>query len=342
MRALHCALSILALLTACAPPPPPPREPPKPAAPDGAAASAAPSGTALGALLNPVEEPPKKDTPPEPEEEGDTAEGSPWKSAAVGRPQAPAALSAADRLAIARAICESDAVAGGAPVIRCACPKYTDLPGDDKMRIEVYHRGQFSGPGRDEVVVATRYCETGASSGQTYGGRALVRRTPDGWRRVFYNPGALGVCTVIHSGTGRSRLVCSRAGGHMGIFFEELVLIAFDEKNGKVREARSSILDLETQVPPIEGYAYRFDIGRHPLSGQAAYQAGDDRALALDATVVSRIYCVGAASVCPGLVPSRATFALHYTFDGSKFHLAPASEAAFRKMKARGADGGSP
>jgi hypothetical protein len=243
-------------------------------------------------------------------------------------------LGAPARLAIARALCETGKVTARASGWSCACPDYAELPADE-MGIVALHPGQFSAPGREEVAVVTRGCETGASSSQTYGGRALVRRTAGGWQRVYYAPGTLGECTGVVSRTGRSLLVCRRTGGHMGAYFDELALVAFDEAGGQVNETRSVILEVETTIPDTRGPAYHRDIVRHGVSGGAAFRAGDDHALAVDATVRSRIECLGGADACRGVTAGTVDFRLRYVFDGARFRLSPASEDAARRMNAR-------
>ncbi len=215
-------------------------------------------------------------------------------------------LGAPARLAIARALCETGKVTARASGWSCACPDYAELPADE-MGIVALHPGQFSAPGREEVAVVTRGCETGASSSQTYGGRALVRRTAGGWQRVYYAPGTLG----------------------------ELALVAFDEAGGQVNETRSVILEVETTIPDTRGPAYHRDIVRHGVSGGAAFRAGDDHALAVDATVRSRIECLGGADACRGVTAGTVDFRLRYVFDGARFRLSPASEDAARRMNAR-------
>jgi hypothetical protein len=240
---------------------------------------------------------------------------------------------------IARALCDSATVTARDAGFACACPAYTELP-IGELTIGAFQPGHFSGRGRDEVVVATGGCETGAGSNQTYGGRALVRREAGIWRRVFYAAGALGDCTSLPSRQERSRLVCHRTGGHMGATFDELSLVAFDDANGETKEARSTILHLRSlseRTPTSPGAEYRLELTRYAITGRDAYMAGDERALTINAVVRSRIACAG-ASTCGGLTPGTVDFQLRFGFDGTTFRLSPSSDDAFRKMKAREKD----
>jgi hypothetical protein len=205
------------------------------------------------------------------------------------------------------------------------------------------HPGHFSGPGREEVVVETQGCETGASAGQSDGGGALVRRTADGWRRVHYQAGALGQCSSILSHGGRSRLVCQLRSGHMGLYSVAFVLLGFDEVDGETEEQRGLFLLLFDHVPDalrIFTHAPLGVFGREhfELRGQERYEAGDDRALSVVVSVRSTVDCEGGPTACPGIDAGPIDARLRYTFDGAAFHLAPESQPVFEQISLRNHD----
>jgi hypothetical protein len=331
---LSLLLSPLLLLTACykqpGQPGPATETPALGAAlPESGASLEPPSLAGLGALLAPGEETtggrrPADDAPP-----------SAWANAGGGHARAVTALGAADRALIARALCGSSPVTSDRSGFRCKCPSEAELDGGE-LELLAQYPGHFSGPGRDEVVVETRGCETGASSSQTYGGRALVRRIAGGWGRALYAPGSLGACGAILSHAGRSRLLCHRLSGHMGLYSRTFTLAGFDEVDGKVEERSVEILALTThdEAPPSRpaGPVYLLDLQRYAVVGKATYEAGDERALAIELTVRSRVSC---ASGCPDVDTSTMVLPLRFAFDGSRFHLAAESQPAFARLEAR-------
>jgi hypothetical protein len=241
---------------------------------------------------------------------------SAWEAAAPAGGRGPVTIGEADRAAIARVLCE-----GSAARARCGkCPSYTEFAGEaGDLRVVSLHPGHFSGPGRIEAVVALEGCESGASSSFTFGGRALVRRAPEGWQRVHYAAGALGKCTAILSGAGRSRLVCHVDGGHMGVYPETFFLLGFDAdaRDGTVVEERDPFLELvhhQPAEPPTD-----FQVVRHTLRGKARYEAGDDKALGFEATVRVRV------------PPWEAR--LRYRLEGSAFVIEPGSRAAHDRLR---------
>ncbi|MFT3767247.1 MAG: hypothetical protein QM820_17250 [Minicystis sp.] len=349
MKGVRAAsIGSLLLLFACKPPEPP--APPVPAPQPSAQAPAeqkkldVPQQSRLGELLNPTRDE-KKSSDSAPANNGGEATTPPpsvWTNAPPGAARSPVSPSEADRLAIARLLCESPKVGRAGSGFRCkTCPSYTDFAGMDNGMDLTFFPGRFSGPGREEVVVAMRGgCESGARSGQTYGGRALVRRMPDGWQRTYYQAGALGDCTPIFSRAGRSRLVCHLVSGHMGEYEETFALVSFDEAAGQPDERDEGILLLFTSdVAYLRRTTQKplnvVTLQRHALLGKAQYEAGDDHALALEATVQSRVDCVGGASGCPGVDRSTFDSPLRFVFDGSAFHLAPESKAAFDRLQTR-------
>jgi hypothetical protein len=337
------ALSLLAscslFLVACASPVRPSVSPGALPAPAPTAAAPVPEATrvsyaGLGALLNPVEE----SRPPAIQLADEPAPPSVWTGVGAGRAQPPRAFGAGDRAAIARALCGSSPVSGGSAGPRCACPADAELP-DGELTFSAMYAGHFSGPGRDEVVVETQGCVTGASSSQSYGGRAIVRRGASGWTRVFNEPGALGDCSTLLSHAGRSRLLCRRTAGHMGLLVTGVTLVAFDEESGAAVDRSHQVLELlvHTDGPPTPpaGPVYSSEIGRFVLRGQAAFEAGDDRALSLDLVVKSRASCTGGAAVCAPIDTAPLDLPLRFVFDGEAFHPAAESRPALARLAAR-------
>lgn len=337
------ALSLLAasslLLVACASPARPsvsaavlPAPAPSAAAPVPEAARVSYAG--LGALLNPVEESP----PPTIELADEPPPPSVWIGVGAGRAQPPRVLGAGDRAAIAGALCGSSPVSAGSAGLRCACPSYTELP-DGGLTLRAFYPGHFSGPGRDEVVVETEGCVTGASSSQSYGGRAIVRRGAGGWTRVFYNPGTLGECSTLLSHAGRSRLLCRRTAGHQGLLVTGVTLVAFDEEAGAAVDRSHQVLELlthgESGFAPPAGPVYSSEIGRFVLRGQAAFAAGDDRALSLDLVVKSRASCTGGPAACAKVDTAPLDLPLRFVFDGEAFKPAAESRPALARLAAR-------
>ncbi|APR87127.1 hypothetical protein A7982_12476 [Minicystis rosea] len=202
--------------------------------------------------------------------------------------------------------------------------------------------GRYSGPGREEMVVAMRGgCETGASSSHTDGARAVVRKLPGGWQRTFHRPGALGECTPIHaSRTGRSRLVCRVVSGHMGLYYDTFSLIGFDEPEGETDERADTFLrlvshDVAYLRAQTQGPLSVFVVQRFVVQGREEVQAGDDKALAVEIALRSSLDCAGGASGCPGV--DRRTFdaALRFAFDGGTLRITPETRAAFDRVQAR-------
>ena len=198
--------------------------------------------------------------------------------------------------------------------------------------------GHFSGPDRDEAVVATSGCETGAGSSMTDESRAVVRRTSAGWQRVFAESGAIGDCKPIVSRRGRTRLICQVVGGRFGQVYYHFDVVAFDDADGSVREQRTPIVSFSTQAPipnfETPSQLFQFDVTRFALRAKSEYEAGDDRALGLDLGIQSRASCRPKAD-CAGPDTTTRSLSLTYSFDGESFSLAPSSRAAFAVLEAR-------
>jgi hypothetical protein len=302
----------------------------------------------LGELLNPVQKEPESRAPVEPdpsiwlsEADAERPDASLWAGVAPRRARAPVKPSAADEAAIARLLCESPVTRRGKGFHCAKCPSYAELAGlEAGMDLTAFFPGHFSGPGRDEVLVATSGCESGASSSQSYGARVLVQKTPGGWERTFYRPGALGQCTPLLSRTGRSRLFCQRRAGHMGEYPLTWSLVGFAEIAGEIEARDDLILAFVTRdVPYLRGFTkaplHLLELVGHELVGKAKYEAGDERALALEVTLRSRVDCVGGPSGCPSVDTSPYEAKLRVVFDGSTFRLAPESRPAFDRLRSR-------
>ena len=198
--------------------------------------------------------------------------------------------------------------------------------------------GHFTGPGRDEVVVVLRGCESGAGSSQTWASHAVVRREPEGWRLVDFERDALGDCTSVLAPSGRSRLVCHRSGGHMGVYWGEINLVAFDETAGLVEQQSPPILRYEWSESGEEPFDV-IGVTRFAVLGKRAYEAGDERALSVDAGIWSTVRCGGDPKKCAARA-DKATIqlTLRYGFDGATFRLTPASRPAYERLRSRGVD----
>ena len=126
-------------------------------------------------------------------------------------------MSERDRRAVVAALCEGRPTTAQGGRTACACPSFTELPGEaTELEIGNLIAGAFSDPAADEVLAPTLGCETGAGSNHTYGGRALLRRTPRGFERVHYAPGALGACAAVPSPRRRTFAVCELESGQQG------------------------------------------------------------------------------------------------------------------------------
>jgi hypothetical protein len=266
-----------------------------------------------------------------------------WPNAVEEPSPPPFVLSARDKLQIARAACESTpiAIAFG---FKCDCPSYTEDPDEGEHRAYYELRpifpGHFSAALRDEALVATRGCASGAGSAQTYGAKVLVRRTPKGWTRVFYGHVALGACTSFQSPRGKTSLLCRRIRGHQGMYPVDFMAVAFEEVGGEIEERTDAFFgftqyDLpylrsrETEPLPI------VKVERAAIQGRAAYAGGREGALSVALTVQSHVDCVGGSTGCPGIDTSPMRTQLRYVFDGSKFRLTPGSTRANQRLMER-------
>jgi hypothetical protein len=228
---------------------------------------------------------------------------------------------------IASAVCEARA---SSP---CACPRYTE-GSVGKLEIKDIHRGAFTGPGRDEAVVALSGCESGASSSFTYGGRTLLRRTSAGWIRLVYTPGALGQCIPIVSAAGIARLVCHAVSGHMGYYEYTWAIIGYDE----TRERRDEFLDFWTHGPDAsESIARICAVRRFDVLGREAYAKGDVRALSVVVNVDSTVRCVRGASSCADAGVGSVPITLRFEMRGDRLEVAPEARAALALLAQRAA-----
>jgi hypothetical protein len=258
---------------------------------------------------------------------------SAWESQAPEGSRGPVAISDADRADIARVLCE-----GSAREARCRkCPSYTDFAGQPlEWRVGPLYPGHFSGPGQTEALVELRGgCETGARDSHTNGGHALVRRTPEGWQQIHDQGGALGECTAVLSGAGRSRLVCRLKSGHMGLYPEAFYLLGFDTKGGEVDEQQGGFLTIFHHGPTgraDEEPAADLEVIQHALRGKAKYEAGDDGALGFEATVRVRAPCARGDAGCQKQPPPPWEARLRYRLEGGAFTLAPESRAAYDRL----------
>lgn len=202
-----------------------------------------------------------------------------------------------------------------------------------------FYPGRFTGHG-PEVVVAMSGCESGASTAQTYGARALVRKTAHGWHRMYYAPGALGHCTALVPQRGRSRLLCRVTGGHMCAYFDALELHAFRDSGKTVQEKTATLLsvgsnNLGGSNPPCASDPVVLNrIARYRFRATARRATGRRRARGLVVDVVSSVRCPRTPHACTGTGRVRR-FTLHYTFDGRVFRLAPDSRAALAALQTR-------
>lgn len=242
------------------------------ATPEVAPRSAAPAAPAkhdevwrkrLGDLLNPAPEKVDVDVDDEcrdrstwlSEASAERPVSSLWTGVAPHSARAPVKPSAAEEEAIAQLLCESPVTRLGKGFHCAKCPSYTES-GESGMDIQAFFPGHFSGPGRDEVLVATRGCDF------------VTRDVP--YLRGF------------------------------------------------------------TQAP-----LQVLELVDHKLAGKARYEAGDERALALEVTLRSRVDCDGRPSGCPGVDTSPYDAKLRVVFDGSTFRPAKESRPAFDRLRAR-------
>ncbi|HEY4120125.1 MAG TPA: hypothetical protein VGM56_19810 [Byssovorax sp.] len=249
------------------------------------------------------------------------------------------AVSDRDRRAVVAALCEGRPTTAKGDRTACACPSFTELPGDaTELEIGNLISGAFSEPRADEVLAATLGCETGAGSNHTYGGRALLRRTTRGFERVHYAPGALGACRAVPSPGRRTFAVCELESGQQGTSRTTYTKIAFEDVAGHVEARDQEIVDLHSHAGGPGGAAeplYRVRVTRHALIGAAAYEAGDAATLALVIEVRTSVTCDESPHLCAGIDGAAREASLLYRFDGRSFALAPESAAAYAAVKAR-------
>jgi hypothetical protein len=106
------------------------------------------------------------------------------------------------------AICGAPLAPVGDGGIGCtACPTFTPESGSDEgLVIRNLLRGQFSGSGRDELLLDTSGCEPHAAE---FGGALILEPVGDGWRRVWYQSGLRLDDCIAFTGRTRDRLVCN-------------------------------------------------------------------------------------------------------------------------------------
>jgi hypothetical protein len=174
---------------------------------------------------------------------------------------------------------------------------------------------------------------------QSYGGHALVRRTPEGWKRVFYEHETVGDCTPIRSKSGRSRLVCLRVKGILGAYPVRLALVSYDQRTDGMDETVDPILQIKMRVtspsPFVNCEAMSQEVTRHAVLGRSAYEAGDERALAIEVGVRSRPTCPGIVNQLPKPDNGPLDTTLRFAFDGAKFSVTPETRPAFERIMAR-------
>lgn len=325
-RALLLSMMVTAL-GACKQAPPEASNRAIPASPDGGASSGT---TALDAGREP--------------------DPAPTASATVAPVAGASPLSAADQEAIARAMCGPGPMRQIAKLWTCHCPSYTDFGGTDAaegmaLTIIAFHPGRFSAADREEAVLGTAGCESGATSSLTYGAHALVRRAKSGWYRIVYASAALGDCTEIVSSAGISRLICRQGSGHMGLYRHQISLFAYVQKPGGTEERTQEIFTFQSNGadPKIFGDDFKGELRiltekRFEILGAPAYSAGDDRALSIEVEIESRVKCFGAPSGCPHAALATALHPLTFTFDGRAFAVAPGSRRQLELVKEREAE----
>lgn len=242
-------------------------------------------------------------------------------------------FNANDRAGVARVLCESKPLVKG----RCKCPSWAELDGIG-LQIGTILTGHFSGPGRDEAIVETSGCETGAGSSMTDASRVLVRRTEAGWQRVFAEAGAIGNCLPFVSGRGRARLVCKTSGGRFGEYQNVFNLVAFDDDGEEVRQETAPLVSYTTHLLlptfPAPSPLFGFQVTRFALRGAAEFEAGDDAALALDIVIRSDVKCTSAAE-CASFDATTKDLALTFDFKGERFELTQASRSAEATLDGR-------
>jgi hypothetical protein len=275
---------------------------------------------------------------------------APTASAAAAPLATASPLSAADEEAIARAMCGPGPMRQVAKAWTCHCPSYTDFGGTDAaegmdLSIIAVHPGRFTAADREEAVIGTAGCESGATSSLTYGAHALVRRAKSGWYRIVYASASLGDCTEIRSSVGISRLICRQDSGHMGLYRHQISLLGYVQKPGGTEERTQEIFAFSTNSPDpaVFGGDFKGELRiltekRFEILGALAYSAGDDKALSVEVEVESRVKCVGPVSGCPHAALATALLPLTFAFDGRAFAVAPGSRRQLDLVKAREAE----
>jgi hypothetical protein len=228
----------------------------------------------------------------------------------------------------------------------CACPAFTELHGADGVLVlEAFHQGSFTAADRDEVAVKTTGCESGAGSSFSFEGRALVRRAPQGFERLAYDRGPFGDCTPVVSGARVARLLCHAFSGHAGLYSHDYALVGWVAAGAAATIRKQEFLHFSTNSPDpsVNGPGFRGELRvlepkRFEVVGKDRYAAGDDKALAVEIDVATRVECVGGPPECPKPGVDKASFALRFVFDGAKLEPAPESKAALEKLRTRDAD----
>ena len=128
-------------------------------------------------------------------------------------------------------------------------------------------------------------------------------------------------------------------GGRFGETLNKLEVVAFDDDDdGTVREETTLLVSYTTylRLPTFQHPSplFGFQLTRFALRGTAAYEAGNDSALALDVVIRSDVRCRDSTE-CAGLDTTTKDLALTYGFDGERFELAPASRGAHAILQAR-------
>jgi hypothetical protein len=118
----------------------------------------------------------------------------------------------------------------------------------------------------------------------------------------------------------------------MGVYPETFYLLGFDAdaKEGKVVEERAPFLDLVHDQP--EEPHTDLHVVHRVLRGKAKYEAGDDGALAFEATVRVREACARDDAECQRKPPPPWEAQLRYRLEGSAFVLEPGSRGAYERL----------
>ena len=277
--------------------------------------------------------------------EGGTPLPQPTETTAPGSDAgvaAPPGDAGAEPEAVARALCGGPIrVDGGRPT--CSCPSFTETKGEGQwMTIAETFPGSFTGPGRDEVAVRTRGCETGAGSAFSFEGMALLRRATSRYELLSYDRGPFGDCTPVVSGSRSTRLVCHAFAGHAGLYRHSYAVVGWGEDGAAIGARSAEFLAFSTNVldPEVNGAGFRGELrvlepSELRVSGADRFAAGDEGALAVELEVTARVACAGQP---PGCVASSRRHPLRFAFEGRKLVPDAPTRRALAELRAMDAD----